>query len=259
MPKTPEKSKSDLLREHISRKLDSNFDYSTLSNKKIDLLEFMKLNKVPEKQYGTLYQLHNKMLKDVLKKKNIAPESIGLSARKPSVRSSTTIQPTITPKPQQSSAPIQSTTETTSQVSSTGQVQPMVMIPETYSKESVKAVFHALFIGVKQFAKEAEDLSEAELESLGELWKGIFNKYLHDKGEIIIAVVATAGIFIPKLAKGRKKKTQEKIEKKEEKPEAPKTEAPKETNSKNPISQTEIDKTKSEEIKKLEGDEAFDA
>jgi len=206
LKKSAEPTKSDLLRSWISKKLDSHFDYSTNSGRNTDLHEFAKVHKI--KDLKNLTQLQNKLLKEQLKRRGLSPASIGFSKRIPQIRSGGGLSPTITPKPQES---IAGTTDqqTETQTSQTGQgeqvpqIQPIV---QTYSSEGVKATFHGLYLGIKQLAPEAEDLSPAELQSLGELWTPIFNKYLSEKAEILVCIIATAGIFIPKLAKGRKKK-----------------------------------------------------
>jgi len=50
-------------------------------------------------------------------------------------------------------------------------------------------------------------LTDEEKDSLGALWKSAFNKYLTDNfAEIVIPLMATFGIFAPKILEARKKK-----------------------------------------------------
>lgn len=205
MKKSAETTKSDLLRSWISKKLDSNFDYSTHSNRNTDLHEFVKVYKIKDSK--NLTQLQNKILKEQLKKRGLSPASLGFQKRVPQIRSGGGLSPTITPKPQESrqGSPDQKQDQTKQDTTQPQQLQPIV---QTYSSEGVKATFHGLYLGIKQLVPDAEDLSQTELQSLGELWTPIFNKYLSEKAEIIICIIATAGIFIPKLAKGRKKKVE---------------------------------------------------
>lgn len=72
------------------------------------------------------------------------------------------------------------------------------------------------------FAPESDLLSDEEKTSLGRMWTPIFQRYFTEDYQVIgVAVIGTAGILIPKLAKGRKiKKEKESKEKEEKQPES---------------------------------------
>lgn len=267
-PKVAKPSQSDLIRSHISSKLDQNYDYSSLSNKRLDIDEFCKAHNITNpKIIKNIGKLHNKMLKDVLNKRNISPASVGLEKRIPSMRGEGGIDATIEPKPQQSKAPIttQDPKQQPTTTTQTGlQTQPIIPVVQVFDEEGVKATVHAFYLGIASFFPDAEDLSAQEQTSLGKMWTPIFNKYLSEKMEIIITVVATAGMMIPKLNRARKlnkaKQPKDKIETKEEISETKKTETPKESTPeiKDLSEQDAKDKVESDKISKMPLGEAWD-
>lgn len=205
------KSKADLLRNHIREQLNKNYDYSLASNRKADIQIFIEQNKNELEKTDTAKTLrpsHSKILDEQLKNKGIDPSSLGRSSKKPKFNSD--LNPVITPEPQAgvtdstkpTGAPIQGQAGVTGapqQVSPTGE-----LIVPAFDEKAVSATFQSFLLMLKLNYPDLELLTDEEKDSLGKIWLPFFNKYLSDKySEILIPVFATAGIFLPKIAKAR--------------------------------------------------------
>ena len=263
---TDEKSQAQIIRDHINFQFEQNYNYSTKENRALDVKEIMKkYRKLVSTNYTKVKQHHAKLLKEVMILRKIPPQTMGLSKKIPTFTPPHSLDAKITPKPQsvgsipapQTGAPFQyqqtvTTPQGTVPVQGAYQVQPPFI---KFSEKSVAATFAALYLPLKTAFPEAENLTDEEKLSLGEMWTPIFNKYLSEKMEIVMCFIATAGIFGMKIAtariKSKAKKPKEKLETKEEKSET-KTEAPAEENSK-PTTQEEIDAEESGKISKLDG------
>ncbi len=206
------KSKADLLRNHIREQLNKNYDYSLASNRKADIQIFIEQNKNELEKTDTAKTLrpsHNKILDEQLKNNGIDPSSLGRSSKKPKFNSD--LNSVITPEPQAGAtdttkptkgAPIQGQAGVTGapqQVGEDGQ-----LIVPAFDEKAVSATFQSFLLMLKLNYPDLELLSDEEKDSLGKIWLPFFNKYLSDKySEILIPVFATAGIFLPKIAKAR--------------------------------------------------------
>ena len=262
------KSQAQIIRDHINFKFDSSFDYSTKENRALDVKEIQeKYKKLVVEDYNKLKSHHAKILQEVMKKRKIDPRTMGLSKKIPRFTPPTALDPKITPKPQAvgtTGAPVQYAATVPSE-SVTGAITPQVPFQEPFIKFSetgTAASFNALYMGIQAIFPYAKDLKESQQKALGEMWTPIFNKYLSEKMEIVIAVIATVGIFGGQVASGRreskKNEPKEKIEDVGKQKTETKTETPKE---KTPIpsSQDEKDKSESKEISKLADRDKWEA
>ncbi len=199
------KSLADLLRNHIREQLQQNFDYSLKSNRKADIEIFISRNQMNLDKKQTAKSIrpsHDKILDEQLKNKGIDPKSLGRVSKKP--RFNSDLNPKITPEPQAGvvdSSPKPKAGDPIPQ----GGVVPVV--PETFDVKAVSASINSLYLMLRTVYPDLELLSDEEKESLGSLWKSAFNKYLTDNfAEIVIPLMATFGIFAPKIMQARKLK-----------------------------------------------------
>ena len=199
------KSLADLLRNHIREQLQANYDYSLKSNRKADIEIFISRNQMnldKSKNSKAIRPSHSKILDEQLKNKGIDPKSLGRVSKKP--RFNSDLNPKITPEPQAGvvdSSPKPKAGEPIPQ----GGVVPVV--PETFDVKAVSASINSLYLMLRTIYPDLELLTDEEKESLGSLWKSAFNKYLTDNfAEIVIPLMATFGIFAPKILEARKKK-----------------------------------------------------
>ena len=206
-------SLADLLRNHINQQLENNFDYSLSSNRKQDIQNFISSHQTDlskdQSNIKTIRPSHNKILDDCMKNKGIDPASLGRKSKKPKFNSD--LKPNITPEPQ-AGVPDSSPAP---KVDSKGLPIPVAVIPETFDVKAVSASINSLYLMLRTIYPDLELLSEEEKDSLGTLWKSAFNKYLTDSfAEILIPIMATFGIFAPKILQARKKKQLRKIDSK---------------------------------------------
>jgi len=199
----------DLLRNHINQQLQKNYDYSLASNRKQDILNFIENNKsiLTKEQLNikTIRPSHNTALDNCLKNKGIDPQSIGRKSKKPKFMGD--LNAIITPEPQ--AGTVDQTQKQKPQAGVTpqagvDQVQAQVII---FDEKAVSATLNAFFLMFRLGYPDLELLSNEEKESLGKVWLPAFNKYMTENWAIIgIPLLATFGIFIPKIVEARKKK-----------------------------------------------------
>jgi len=201
------KSLADLLRNHIREQLAQNYDYSLASNRKADIQIFIERNQMnlDKKQTATTMRpSHDRILDEQLKNKGIDPKSLGRVSKKP--RFNSDLNPKITPEPQAGvldSSPKPKAGDPIPQ----GQGGLVPVVPETFDTKAVSASINSLYLMLRTVYPDLELLSDEEKDSLGSLWKSAFNKYLTDNfAEIVIPLMATFGIFAPKILEARKKK-----------------------------------------------------
>lgn len=201
------KSLADLLRNHIREQLSQNYDYSLKSNRKADIEIFIQKNQTNLNKTQTANSIrpsHDKMLDEQLQNKGIDPASLGRVPKKPKFNSD--LKPNITPEPQ---AGVVDTSpknkpKAGDPIPQGGVVQ---VVPDTFDVKAVSASINSLYLMLRTVYPDLELLSDEEKDSLGALWKSAFNKYLTDNfAEIIIPLMATFGIFAPKILEARKKK-----------------------------------------------------
>lgn len=262
------KSQAQIIRDHINFQFDSSFDYSTKENRALDVKAIQeKYKKLVVEDYNKLKSHHAKILQEVMKKRKIDPRTMGLSKKIPRFTPPTSLDAKITPKPQAvgTGAPIQP--QATAQTPTTPMTtMPQVPIQEPFIKFSetgTAATFNAFYMGIKAIFPYAKDLAPDQQKALGEMWTPIFNKYLSEKMEIVLAVIATVGIFGGQIASGRRefKKTEpkEKLEDVGKPKTETKIEAPKETTVTPLSSQQEKEKIESQKISKLDAKDQWEA
>jgi len=198
-------SLADLLRNHIREQLNQNYDYSLASNRKADIEIFISRNQnnLDKKQTSkAIRPSHSKILDEQLKNKGIDPKSLGRTPKKP--RFNSDLKPNITPEPQ---AGVVDSSPKKGAPPVAGQAGVVQVVPETFDQKAVSASINSLYLMLRTVYPDLELLSDEEKESLGALWKSAFNKYLTDNfAEIVIPLMATFGIFAPKIIEARKKK-----------------------------------------------------
>ncbi len=200
------KSLADLLRNHIREQLAQNYDYSLASNRKADIEIFISRNQMNLDKKQTAKSIrpsHDKILDEQLKNKGIDPKSLGRVSKKP--RFNSDLNPKITPEPQAGVVDSSPKPKAGQEPIPQGGVVPVV--PETFDVKAVSASINSLYLMLRTIYPDLELLTDEEKESLGSLWKSAFNKYLTDNfAEIVIPLMATFGIFAPKILEARKKK-----------------------------------------------------
>ena len=214
MSATPTKSNS--LREHISKKLDEKFDYSSKSKRGNDVTDFMKghpqFGKLDDKKdRDRVSKLHNQILKEILKNRNIDARSVGLEKKPFSPKPNQDMLSEITPDPQasdpkQPTLPGQTTTPSTTPTDTSS----LTIIPpnqnEHMTEDMVSAFFNACFISIRIAYPELDALTDKEKENLGKMWLPGFKKYLSENWAYVgLPLMATLGMFAPKIAAARKK------------------------------------------------------
>lgn len=211
-------TKSDALRDHISKNLDNKYDYSSKSKRGNDVTDFMKAHPHfgkydDKKERDRVSKLHNQILKEILKNRNIDARSVGLEKKPFAPKINSDMVSEITPDPQ-SSDPKQPTlppgqSSTTPGTTGTDTTIPPIIPPnqnEHMTSEMVSAFFNACFISIRIAYPELEALTDKEKESLGQMWLPGFKKYLTENWAYVgLPLMATLGMFAPKISQARKK------------------------------------------------------
>jgi len=199
---------SDKLRIHISGKLAQNFDYTDQANRKKDINEFIETHNSQNPNnkiiYGNVKTSYKRILDTQLRNKGLDPKILGRKTKKNIYPQD--MKARISPKPQAGNAenkPV--TTKDGKPIIQTG--QPVVLQPEVFDEKAVSASINGMWLVVKAGLPDLELLTEPEKDSLGALFKPMFNRYLaNDKALMIVPFIAAAGIFLPKIVKARKTK-----------------------------------------------------
>jgi len=199
------KSLADLLKNHINDQLQKNYDYSLATNRKQDILNFIELNKSnleKNQSIDAIRPSHSRALDACLKNKGIDPQSLGRVTKKPKFIGD--MKPTITPEPQAGAVDQAPQDKKTGAQVGVEQVQTQQII---FDEKAVSATLNAFFLMFKMGYPDLELLTNDEKESLGKVWLPAFNKYMTENWAMIgIPLLATLGIFIPKIVEARKKK-----------------------------------------------------
>ena len=220
-------SQADLLREWIEKKFDSNYDYSKSSYKKNDRIEFVKSHPELDTTEAKIRKHFDKILREVAEQKGKPAEAIG--TKKPKVNSAmigsgSDMQATIQAMPQ-SPQLVGSPTVVSPQVE--GQLQSgMPQINPTlkgnHDVKAVSAALSAFYLVLKTgFAPLAEELTDDEKESLGNLGKPVFDRFFGENEDLVICFLGIGGVMMPKLAKGRKLKKEQQAKERKESEEKP--------------------------------------
>lgn len=217
------KSQADLLREWISQKLDEKYDYSSSSNCKSDIKEFCKQYKDRKYLEKSVRPNHSKILNEQLKNRGIEPASIG---KKSKLKFNSELNATITPNPV--SGKVDTTkpeqkTETKQLIGKDGKPIQTIQAPaphnyEHFDAEGVGATFQAFVMMIRMGIPEMEGLTPEEKVSLGKMWLPAFQRYLTENWAYIgIPLLATLGLFIPKIVTARKKHKEKELSKEKNK------------------------------------------
>lgn len=227
-------SLADTLRNWINQKLDENYDYSLASNRRMDIANFVSANPKLKTTKEKARPSFDRVLTHSLKLRGIDPRVLGRKVKAPKYYGSD-LAAKITPEPQAGAVEPKKPTEQKIQagVSTTAGVPtPVPQMYANFTEEGVAASFNALFLMFRLLYPDLELLTENEKKALGTMWLPAFNRYLTEKWAIIgIPMLATMGIFLPKLITARKIKKEKEIIEKEKKlstkEEQPATEIPK--------------------------------
>lgn len=195
-----------LVREHIQTQIKNKFDYSTATQRKSDILNFMELHKEKLPQDYTVAKVrssHDPILKQLLKQNNIDTSNFERQSKgqnKLKYKSDMN-KSNIDPKPQKG----KNDESPNQQQQNLEQPMPQQMI-QAYSVEAVSATFSALFLTLKVAVPQLEDLTDDEKKALGEMWQPAFNLYLQNEKLAVIGIpiLSTLGLFVPKILAGRK-------------------------------------------------------
>lgn len=78
---------------------------------------------------------------------------------------------------------------------------------KTYTARAIGAFFNGLYTGIRAVIPEAEPLTDAEIETLGELWVDHFNIILAERPKlsIVMALGGTLGLLAGKIIEARRK------------------------------------------------------
>jgi len=214
--KQNKQSLADYVRFWIDDRIKEKYDYSSATSRQQDIQNFMKAHKdkIPPDQLTTkkIRDSHLPILKVQLDKAGIDPKSLGLQGQK-RLRYNPKINATVIPDPQAGKV------DSTPNKSALGGAQgvqgvqqgsggiPVVIAPEVFDEKAVSAVFSALFLTFRMAIPDMELLTDDEKETLGKMWKACFNLYFSTEKWAVIGIplIATMGIFIPKVTEGRKK------------------------------------------------------
>ncbi len=207
--KTKAPSLADLLRAHINRQLDKNYDYSLATNRTQDIKNFIQENKSRlEKSQQNVNTIRSTMTpildaEFIKRDKNPATMNRSTKGKKQGLKFNTDLNSEITPNPQAG----EKDTSPKPKPQMQDPNQPIMQMPQAYNEEGVSATFSALFMTVRLAIPDVELLTKEEKDALGKMWLPAFNLYLaNEKYAVLgIPILATLGIFLPKILEGRKK------------------------------------------------------
>lgn len=209
-----EKSKAQLLAEHINKKLEENADLNTLEGRKKDFAEFLLENKPT-----TFTKSHYlDILKRELKRKNIDAKAYGLSSKSPTfIRKTSDMKVNLTAHPskvEQKNPPDPKNKIETAQIKKpdgtpASQEEIKQLISDyriNFNEQNVAITIKALYNVLKLRYPDIEGLTDDEKEILGQLWLPAFQKYLAESYAIIvIPAISTLAIISPKINEAKKK------------------------------------------------------
>jgi len=207
-------SQADLIREDIETKISENYDFSKTSFKQQAVNAFIKKNPELNTDFDKAKKSYYKILKEFEKQKGLQVASNKKRLLKPNPEMlNNDMETTINPVPQISNQP---------QLLQPQIVEQQQINPKNkgnHDEKAVSAALTAFYLVLRTgFAPEAELLSDDEKTSLGKLGKPIFDRFFGENEELIVCFLGIGGVFVPKLAKGRKiKKEKTSKEKQKEK------------------------------------------
>ena len=201
-------SQNELIRSHINKLWDSEIDLTKPENRRSSVDTFLKAN--PTLKQSSATAAHQKQLESIAKErgKSINDYKNAGKAKKPAYNESMNTQITATAQ----DVPATSVEKGTV---GGGAMPQAVQNIQTYSSETVAAVFDGIYSGIRLAVPDADDLTDEQKKSLGDLWREPFNKYLggNEKFDIVIAAAATIGILSRNLIVGYRRGQDKKLEK----------------------------------------------
>lgn len=208
MPKKPEVTQNDRLRQHLEGVKD-NIDLTTASGRRKSMELYMADN--PDANPSALPAAHHSMLMKKAKEWGKSPSDFKAGSRGQKKLVDPKIRATIRPTP---SGIGEGKGDGPNWRDGKGQEPPREgerhgKIPNsqppppgtTYTPRAAGAVLNCVYNVLRIPRPYADKLDADDRESLGEIWAPIFNRHLvgHDKAEIGVALVATAGFFSQKI------------------------------------------------------------
>ncbi len=214
---TVDVSQADLIRSHIEKRFDENYDYSRPVNKKNDIKDFVNAYPELKTTEEKIRKHYSEILKQVAEQKGKPHSEIGV--KKPRVSSSVAnaqsdMNAIIESKPQGEILQPDGINPNQLEV-----VNGMLVVPNTihyqYDEQSVSATIDGLYQTIRAvFAPIAEELTDTEKASLGTIWKPIFDTFVKENWQVVgIAFTGTLVIIMPKIAKARKLRKENKLKK----------------------------------------------
>jgi len=219
-----DKSKAQLLAEHINKKLDNNEDLATLDGRKKDFAEFTLENKPI-----TFTKSHYlDILKRELKRRNIDAKAYGLQSRSPTfIRKTGDMNTTLTTHPSKVESKNITDQKNIKQITELKKDKDGKIIQQTateqekkelisdyrinFNEQNVGITIKALYNILKLKYPNIEGLTDEEKEILGELWLPAFQKYFAENyAIIIIPVISTLTLLAPKISKAKKEQKKKK-------------------------------------------------
>jgi len=203
-------SLADLLRVHISKQLDKNYDFTLATNRTQDIKNFIQENKsnLEKNQLtvNTIRSTYTPILdaEFIKRDKNPATMNRSTKGKTQGLKFNTDLNANITPNAQAGEKDTSPKPKMQNQNQDPNQQMPIM---QAYNEEGVSATFSALFMTVRLAIPDVELLTQDEKDALGKMWLPAFNLYLaNEKYAVLgIPILATLGIFLPKILEGRKK------------------------------------------------------
>ena len=189
--------------------MDKKYDYSLATNRKQDILNFIEANKSQlneaQRSINTVRSSFTPILDKEFESRGLNPQTMNRSVKGMSkkLHYNSDLNANITPQQQ---AGVNDTSPKKPTPAEQQQQQQQIIQP-AYDEGSVSATFSALFLTFRMVVPDIELLTQEEKTALGKMWLPAFNLYMsNEKWAVIgIPIMATLGIFLPKLLEGRKK------------------------------------------------------
>lgn len=201
-------TQADILRDIINQKIKDGFDWSSASKKRE--LKDQILKEYPVFTKEALDSYFYRILKKCLIANKKDPREYGMSAKPPQITAlggDSDMKANIKLETADMSEANQAVTDQTK--SNSQSASKLADTPKPWTDgldaDSVSATFSALYITLKMGFPELEALTDDEKKSLGKLWLPAFRKYLSEmQAIVVIPLLATLGMFAPKIAHARK-------------------------------------------------------
>lgn len=212
-----QKSKSEILREWVRGKLDNNYDYSTKLNRTHDFTEFINSHKDDGFDIKGHKPLYHAILKKEIVNKGFNPRTFGLTPQRPTFPHSD-MSGKITPvqvrpfipyreRPVQDKANEKARSENDKEISQDESTNQTIL---NYDVRSVGMLAKGLYGGLRIKYPEIANLTDEEIEILGETWLPFAQKHLQKDMMIYVTpIITTLSIIVPKLQKVRSEQRKE--------------------------------------------------